>query len=269
MNIDFKTYHQFDNKFDGKKKCQHECYSSGTCPFNISEEKIPCAEEYPYADLHYKFTEAKQYEIWYYMFTGAFLMKVNDNEAISLPSNKRITITEPGEYRIRYYTSATTIAPTWSFRGDRKISSIDITKLQIDEMPRLAFSNNQSLSKLIGFDKVKIFREGALRDCKLLNMQSLSLLNAERIETYAFYDTPSLKTFVIGPNCTFLGSVSFGGNISGRMFTFKGKTPPTMDGDAFYINQNPIIYVPAESLNLYKTATGWTKWASRIFPMAT
>lgn len=101
MNIDFKTYHQFDNKFDGKKKCPHECYSSVVCPFNISEEKIPCAEEYPYADCYYEFPSAGQYELYYFMFNGTFLMKVNNNEATSLPSNRKNTITEPGEYRIR------------------------------------------------------------------------------------------------------------------------------------------------------------------------
>lgn len=40
--------------------------------------------------------------------------------------------------------------------------------------------------------------------------------------------------------------------------------PPTMGVDVFYNTNNCPIYVPAESVSAYKTATNWSTYASRI-----
>lgn len=51
------------------------------------------------------------------------------------------------------------------------------------------------------------------------------------------------------------------------VFIFKSKTPPNLQAGAFYSNAVTAIYVPAESVDAYKTATGWINYADIIFPI--
>jgi hypothetical protein len=41
-------------------------------------------------------------------------------------------------------------------------------------------------------------------------------------------------------------------------------TPPTLGEDVFYDTNNCPIYVHSDTLNTYKTADGWSDYASRI-----
>ena len=62
------------------------------------------------------------------------------------------------------------------------------------------------------------------------------------IEDYAFYQCSSLTSITV--NAT---------------------TPPTLGGENCFDNTNNCqIYVPAGSVNAYKTATNWSEYASRI-----
>ena len=48
--------------------------------------------------------------------------------------------------------------------------------------------------------------------------------------------------------------------------TIKAATPPTWDGDL--INADKVeIYVPSESVESYKAASGWSTYADKIFPI--
>ena len=64
-------------------------------------------------------------------------------------------------------------------------------------------------------------------------------------------------------NCTALESL-----------IFRSTTPPTLAGsinaldDLYSVNTNFKIYVPAASVNTYKTASGWSTHASRIYPIS-
>ena len=46
--------------------------------------------------------------------------------------------------------------------------------------------------------------------------------------------------------------------------TIKATTPPTLTSGAFNDTNNCPIYVPAESVDAYKTATNWSAYADRI-----
>ena len=46
-------------------------------------------------------------------------------------------------------------------------------------------------------------------------------------------------------------------------------TPPSLHSDAFQASNSTFkIYVPDESVDLYKTATNWVNYASRIYPIS-
>ena len=85
----------------------------------------------------------------------------------------------------------------------------------------------------------------------------------------AFGNNYGLITVEIGSGVTSIGNSAFrrysssGGHL--ETVTVKAITPPSAGNNIFY-NQNTdfVIYVPAESLEAYKSASGWSTYASRI-----
>jgi hypothetical protein len=78
-----------------------------------------------------------------------------------------------------------------------------------------------------------------------------------------------LTSITIPNSVTTIGSGAFGNNPLTNV-TINAVTPPTISGDIFpytYTNTNPNlkIYVPAGSLAAYKTAEGWSQYASQIY----
>ena len=106
------------------------------------------------------------------------------------------------------------------------------------------------------------------------------------IGNYAFYFCSRLTDVTIGSGVTSIGESAFGYSgltnvtipnsvttIGGNSFsncsaltaiTILATTPPTLTSSAFYDTNNCPIYVPAESVDAYKTATNWSKYADRI-----
>ena len=66
---------------------------------------------------------------------------------------------------------------------------------------------------------------------------------------------------------TSIGHDAFGAFYSLTEAIIYNQNPPFIGSDAFLYTSFP-IYVPYESLNDYKTATNWSSYESRIFPMA-
>ena len=80
----------------------------------------------------------------------------------------------------------------------------------------------------------------------------------------AFYACSSLKDVTIGNGVTSIGNGVFNGCSNLTSVTIKATTPPTLGSDVFKNTNNCPIYVPAESVNAYKTATNWSAYANRI-----
>lgn len=72
--------------------------------------------------------------------------------------------------------------------------------------------------------------------------------------------------FTIGSGITSIEGWAFSNYNSGRYsMTIKAVVPPTVDTNAFRGAVN--IYVPSESVNAYKTASGWSAYADKIQPI--
>lgn len=84
------------------------------------------------------------------------------------------------------------------------------------------------------------------------------------LDQSAFHNCTSLTSVTIGSGCTTIGSTCFGncGNIS--TFTCKATTPPALGGTAFGDTTVGVIYVPAQSVNAYKSANRWSDYSSII-----
>jgi len=104
-----------------------------------------------------------------------------------------------------------------------------------------AFQNCQSLSSITIPSKVTEIKQGTFIDCySLSNVRIQS--GVTNISNMAF------------SNCSGLTNI-----------TIEATTPPTLGGAVFmHTNDTFKIYVPAASVNAYKSASGWSDYSSRI-----
>lgn len=86
------------------------------------------------------------------------------------------------------------------------------------------------------------------------------------INANLFYEAPSLSSCTLGNGITFINDRAFLRNSLERL-VINTVTPPTL-GNNFFNNEKIWIYVPAQSVEAYKTASGWSGYADRIIPIS-
>ena len=85
------------------------------------------------------------------------------------------------------------------------------------------------------------------------------------IANNAFMFCSGLTSITIPNSVTEIGDYAFSYSDSLTSVTIQATTPPTLSNkNAFDDTNNCPIYVPAESVDAYKTATNWSSYASRI-----
>ena len=88
--------------------------------------------------------------------------------------------------------------------------------------------------------------------------------SVKTIGNFAFEWCDSLTAVTIGSGVTSIGQSAFYSATTLTSITINAVTPPSLGSSALsYTNSCP-IYVPAGSVNAYKTASGWSSYASRI-----
>ena len=88
------------------------------------------------------------------------------------------------------------------------------------------------------------------------------------IGNWAFYYCRSLTSVTIPDSVTSIGEYAFESCRSLTSITINATTPPTLgDTTVFSDTNNCPIYVPAASVEAYKSATNWSDYASRIQPI--
>lgn len=89
--------------------------------------------------------------------------------------------------------------------------------------------------------------------------------NVTIIGNNAFHACTNIASCTIGSGITEIQSEAFNQCISLASVTVKASTPPTLGDDVFIYNASTrTIYVPSGSVNTYKTADGWSNYASDI-----
>ena len=99
------------------------------------------------------------------------------------------------------------------------------------------------------------------RDITSINIPS----GTTTIGDYAFYYCTGLTNVTIPDSVTSIGNNAFVGCSGLTSITVEATTPPTLvNANAFNNTNNCPIYVPAESVDAYKTTGNWVSLASRI-----
>lgn len=86
------------------------------------------------------------------------------------------------------------------------------------------------------------------------------------ISNNAFQRCSGLTSVTLPSSVVFVGSQAFEGCSNLHSVTCLATTPPTSGGSSMFRNaaNDFVIYVPAESVSTYKSATGWSYYAIRI-----
>lgn len=187
-----------------------------------------------------------------------------------------------------YLNTSTT--PSYNYTGDKQNSlkkltiGSNVTAIQGSE-----FSHCNALSEIIFEEGCTTLNDYCLNgnQCVVINLPStitqigdgvfndcteLTELNIQegctKLGQYCFENNPKLKHLVLPSTISNIGKWCFSRENSWsksylETLTVKATTPPSTGG-VLGLADDCIIYVPADSVDAYKAATNWSKYASRI-----
>lgn len=139
------------------------------------------------------------------------------------------------------------------------------------DMGRLISNTYENGIGTFVFDKdIEVLNNFLFSDCKTL--RTITLPNKlKSIGTRAgnvFASCHGLTEITIPASVTSISNSSFFDCGSLTSVTCLPATPPSLGSGVFAISDNVVIYVPAASVDAYKTAQGWSEYADRIQAIA-
>ena len=198
-------------------------------------------------------------------YTGS--AKVTPYSPSALPtiiSNDFNSTTKKGV--IKFETDVTSIG-TRAFNDCGGLTSIEIPN-SVTSIGAAAFYGCSGLASVIIPNSVKSIEGSAFAYCS--GLTSVTIPNSViSIGNRTFEGCRGLSSMTIPNSVTSIGNYAFMGCRGLSSVTIEADTPPTLLGSSVFYNTNCPIYVPAESVESYKTASGWSSYASRIQPIPT
>lgn len=119
-----------------------------------------------------------------------------------------------------------------------------------------AFAHSKELKEVVFPENIKEIGDGAFMSCS--NMTKVAPLNnVESIGMIAFFNCSSLKEITFGDKLSMIGDGAFNNCKSLQSIKIFAKTPPMIMGELG--KTKATIYVPADAVQAYKSADGWSK----------
>lgn len=203
-----------------------------------------------------------------------------NNRQVNVACNESSTLSS-GETSTASKYKYIEIGECVSIIGEQALSSEWMTSITVPSnvrrIERMGFANCISASTITLSEGLEYIGEGAFENCD--SVRTITIPDSvQTIYDFSFYLCSNLRTVVIGTGVTYIGDNAFsmddaGGRNNIESVTIKATTPPDIQevhettGSTYtttVFNGNYPIYVPAQSVNVYKTSTKWTGYASRI-----
>lgn len=151
-----------------------------------------------------------------------------------------------------------------AFRGCYAMTECSLPS-GIQTIGNSAFTNSVSLAYINLPNGLTALGSSAFTNC--LNFRYINIPNSlTAIPSYCFYNCDGMSDIELHSGITSIGDYAFY-NCSGiYSITLYGSTPPTLGSNALTnTNLRLKIYVPANSVNTYKSASGWSRYANNIY----
>ena len=143
----------------------------------------------------------------------------------------------------------------------------DLTSVIIPEsvstIEYCTFSGCSRLTSVTIPESVTSIGDAAFGGCSSLTSVTIPE-SVTSIRNDAFAGCSSLTSVTIPESVTSIGDSAFSGCSSLTSITINAITPPYINYNSFSNTNNCPIYVPAESVDAYKAASGWRSYAGRI-----
>ena len=139
-----------------------------------------------------------------------------------------------------------------------------IKSIKIEDFTGTTFNRSTSYITSVTIpDSVTSIGSNAFQNCTSLTSINIPS-GVTSIGNSVFRYCTSLSSIEIPNSVTSIGSNAFQNCTSLTSITIKAITPPTLGSNVLDSTNDCPIYVPAQSVDAYKSATNWSTYASRI-----
>ena len=182
------------------------------------------------------------------------------------------SVTTIGEYAFVYCDNLTSVTipdsvKTIGINAFEKCTSLTSVTIgnSVTTIGGRAFLDCHSLTSVTIPDSVTTIGDYAFSDCYSLTSVTIGD-SVTTIGEYAFYICSNLTSVTIGNSVTTIGDAAFCYCGSLTSVYCEATTPPTLDGSTIFDNNasGRKIYVPAASVDDYKSAENWSDYAADI-----
>lgn len=230
---------------------------------------VPCSSVDVYKAANNWSTYASRIQCIQPSFDGKYKFTLTDDSVVSgeCDASSAITTNETEAYRTTLKEAVVGDCVTsingYAFYICSGLTSIEIPS-GVTSIGELAFYRCSSLTNINIPDSVTNIGLEAFDGCSSLTSVTIPD-SVTSIGDSAFSNCSGLTSIDIPDSVTSIGGSAFY-NCSGlTSVTVNAITPPTLVGSyVFYNTNNCPIYVPSESVETYKAASGWSTYASRI-----
>lgn len=151
------------------------------------------------------------------------------------------------------------------FKGCTSLTDVNLEDTSVTSIGKAMFYGCTSLTEIAIPSTVTVIKDYAFRGCTALASIVIPSSVTGTLGSEAFLSCTSLSSVDIPSGINLIGASCFQLCTALTSLTVRATTPPTVGYSAFNnMNQNVVIYVPAESVDAYKAASGWSTYASRI-----